>query len=104
MKERSVSLGSIKLNFRRGSLLLKVAVLVLVALSTVALLTVRSAILDARAQTEAMRTQAQSLEQQNSRLEKTISQLGTVQGIIQIAQQELDMVMPDSVVLEPENP
>lgn len=93
----------IRVVFRRGSLALKIAVLVLVAVCTVTLLMVWLYKQDAQKQYDAVRQQAISLEQENSRLRQAIDQLGTIQGIAYIAKEQLGLVDPDTIIIEPEN-
>lgn len=97
MAERS----NIKVRFCRSSTLMKVAVLAVLVLSVVTLLTLRAGILDARAETETLRGEAAQIELENERLEEKIDDLGTVQGIINVAQEELGLVEPGTVVLDP---
>lgn len=104
MESSRISLGGIQVKFRRGSTLLKLAVLAVIVLSTAALLSIHSAKNNAVTQAEELRNQAQQLEQDNSRLEQYIQQLGTVQGIIRIAQEELGLVEPGTVVFNTNNP
>ena len=51
---------------------------------------------------EALRQEAILLEQEQQRLELYISELGTVQGILRIAQERLGLVEPGSVIIQPE--
>ena len=102
MTQRKNPFHGIKLVYRRSRTLTKVVVLAAVVLSIVALLTLRSAILTAEQTAESLRNQAMQLEQENSRLEKYINQLGTIEGIIHIAQEKLGLIDPDSVVIQPE--
>ena len=95
-------LSSIKLVYRRSRPLTKIVVLAAVVLSILALLTLRSAILATREDTEDLRNQAMALEQENSRLEQYIEELGTVRTIIRIAQEKLGLVEPDSIIIQPE--
>ena len=95
-------LSSIKLVYRRSRPLTKIVVLVAVVLSILALLTLRSAIMTTREETEDLRNQAMALEQENSRLEQYIEELGTIQAIIRIAQEKLGLVEPDSIIIQPE--
>ncbi len=95
-------LGNIKLVLRRSRPLTKVVVLSCVVLCILALLTLRSALLKTREQTEDLRTQAMELEQENNRLEQYIKELGTIQGIIRIAQEKLGLIEPDSMIIQPE--
>ena len=93
----------IRLVFRRGSLALKIAVLAVVVLSMAALLLVWLYKQDAKNQYEKLREQAIVLEVENSRLEEAISELGTLKGIAKIAKEQLGLVDPDTVIIEPEN-
>lgn len=86
----------IHLVYRRSSLLLKCVVLVCIILSAIALFAIRSSILDAREEAERLRAHAAYLEQQNEQLAEDISQLGTIEGIRQIAMRELGLVDPGS--------
>ena len=87
--------------YRRSSTALKCVVLASILLSALSLVALRFAIVDAREDREAMRAQAAALEQDNQQLEKDISQLGTIEGIKRIAQQELGLVDPQSQFFTP---
>ena len=102
MAEKEKPTGKIRLKYRRSSPLMKIVVLCAVVLSMAALLTLGAGILENRARTEVLRAQAAGLEQENSRLTQYIAELGTVQGIIRIAQEELGLVEPDTVIIKPE--
>lgn len=91
----------IRLVYRRSSTLLKCVVLTAIILSTVAILTLRHSIRDARAQADDLRSQAAALEQENDRLDSYIAELGTVQSIKRIASEELGLVDPDTIFFTP---
>lgn len=93
----------IRVVFRRGSLALKIAVLAVVVLSMAALLLVWLYKQDAQREYEKLRQQAIGLEQENSRLQEAIRKLGTIEGIAYIAKEQLGLVDPDTVIIEPEN-
>lgn len=93
----------IRVVFRRGSLALKVAVLAVVVLSIAALLLVWLYKQDAQREYEKLKDQAIELEQENSRLQQAIDKLGTIQGIAYIAKEQLGLVDPDTIIIEPEN-
>ncbi len=100
-------LSRFRLVYRHSSPLLKCVVLAAIVLSTVALLTLRSSILDTRDKTEELRDQAAQLQQQNQQLQKSIAELGTVQSIKRIAKEELGLVDPDTTffqIVEDTNP
>lgn len=93
----------IRLIYKRSSRLTKIAVCVAVLLSTAALLALHSATLDAQAKADALRDQAAQLEQENNKLEDKIENLGSLDSVEQIAQEELGLVDPSTVIIEPEN-
>jgi cell division protein FtsL len=95
-------LSAIKPVYRRSRPLTKIVVLAAVVLSILALMALRSAILTTREKTEDLRAQAIELEQENSRLEQYIEELGTIRGIIRIAQEKLGLIEPDSIIIQPE--
>lgn len=92
----------VRLVYRRSSTLVKCVVLVTVIFSTLALLTLRYAILDAKKQSEALRSEAAKLEQENRELSRSIAQLGTVQSVTELAGKLLGLVDPDTVIFMPE--
>ncbi len=92
----------VRLVYRRSSTLLKCVVLATIVFSTLALLTLRFAILDAQKQSQALRTEAAKLEQENQELSRSIAQLGTVQSVTELAGKLLGLVDPDTVIFLPE--
>lgn len=93
----------IRIVYRRSSKLTKMAICLAIVLSTVTLLVLHSMTLDAQAQTDALKDQAQQLEQENNSLEDKIEDLGSVDSVEQIAKDELGLVNPDTIIIEPEN-
>ena len=71
-------------------------------MSMVALLTLSWAKYDVQKQTQEMMGEAARLEQENAQLEQKIDALGSVQSAEQIAQEELGMVSPDTVLIDTE--
>lgn len=96
-------MSRIRLVNKPGSRLTKIAVCATVAVSAVALLFLHSATLDAQAKAEAWRAKAQQLEQENERLESWIENLGSAESVEQIAQAELGLTDPDTIVIQPAN-
>ena len=68
-----------------------------------ALLVLRSATLDAQAKKEAWRQEAQQQEQEQNRWEELKENLGSIEGIRDIAELLLGLTDPDTVVIQPEN-
>lgn len=102
MLEFNTPIGKVKVARRRSRLLTKVVVLAAVLLSMATLLTLLLVVRSTRAQTEALRAEAAQLEHENSRLELYIQEMGTIKGIIRIAQEELGLVEPGSIIIDPE--
>lgn len=95
-------LSRIRLVYRRSSPLTKCVVLAAILLSTVTVITLGAVRREAQAQTEALRQEAAVLEQENQELRDSISILGTVESVKQIAKDVLGLVDPDTVIFETE--
>ena len=91
----------IQLVFRPSSTLLKIVVIVLIVFSTAALIALGWVRQSIQMHTEDMRQEAMALEQRNDDLADKIDILGSVQSVEQIAQEELGMVKPDTVIINP---
>ena len=91
----------IRLVYRKSPTLLKCVLLAAIVLSIAALLALRTSILDSRQEQEALRQQAAILEEENRELEDRIDDLGSVKSVEQIAEEELGLVDPDTVILNP---
>lgn len=86
---------------RRGSLLAKAVLLSVVLCSTAAMLAMGSAVVQGRQRVEDLRQSAMVLEQQQQDLQNRIDILGTDDSVRQIAQEELGLVDPDTVIIIP---
>ena len=102
MLEFKTPIGKVKVARRRSRLLTKVVVLVAVLLSLATLTTLLLAIHSTRAQTENLRAEAAQLERDNNRLAEYIQEMGTIKGLIRIAQEELGLVEPGTILIDPE--
>ena len=96
-------LSRIRLVPKRSGKLIKIVLLCAIVLSTAALLSLGIAIRAANAQADALRVQASRLEQENTALETLIDNLGTIEGIKQIARDQLGLEDGDSVIITPNN-
>ena len=94
------TLKNIQPVYRRSSNALKIFVSVIILFGIVGLFVLRTAIGDLNAQNAALESQAAQLEQENTALQENISNLDTVQGVEQIAQDELGLVNPDTVLIQ----
>ena len=101
MKKRANPLSKIKLVYRPGKTPIKLALLGVIVLSTVALVTLHAAIENGRDRLESSTAQAAKLEQENSDLEQKQNNLGSMGSILDIAEEELGLVDPDTVVYVP---
>ena len=101
MKTRTKTVRNVQFVFRPSSALLKIVVIVLIVFSTAALIALSWVRQSIQLRTEEMRRQAVVLQQQNSDLEQKISILGSNQSVQQIAQDELGLVTPDTVIITP---
>lgn len=101
MKKRANPLSKIKLVYRRGRTATKLALLGVIVASTVALVTIHTAIARSEAELKAGSAQAAAQEQENRELEQDIDALGSKDSILDIAEEELGLVDPDTVVYVP---
>ncbi len=95
-------ISRIKIEYRRSRPLTKIVAMVAIVLSMVALLTLSWARSDARRQIQDMKTEAARLEQENAQLADKIENLGSVQSVMEIAEEELGLVNPDTVLIDTE--
>ena len=93
----------VKLRLRSTPRSVKIVLIVAILFATAALIALRMAITDLDNRTEDLRNKAAALEQENRDLQENIGILGSVQSIIQIARDELGLVDPDTVILDPES-
>lgn len=92
----------IQIEVRPSKPIMKILVIVVIVLSMAALITLRLAQDRIEKQTAAMREEAAILEQENEELQEKIDNMDNVEGVQQIAEDELGLVDPDTVVIKPE--
>jgi len=102
MAAKRSPLSRIRLVYRRSPTILKCVLLGMLLVGTLALTVLRISLEDTKAQTEDLREQAIALELENHELERSISQLGTVQSVTELAGKLLGLVDPDTVIFQPE--
>ena len=101
MGERKNPFQNVKVVVRPSTPALKVIVILVILLSMVTLVAlswVRSSIL---AETKKLQDQAAELEYENQVLDDRIDNLDSEQSIQQIAEGELGLVKPDTVIIDP---
>lgn len=94
-------LKHIKPVYRRSSNAMKIFVIVIILLGIAGLFVLRHATAVLEEQNAALEETAQQLEQENAVLEEKIGIQGTKQAVIQIAQEVLGLVEPDTVLIRP---
>ena len=102
MTTRENPFSQIRLVFQRSRTLTKVVVLAALVLSMAALLALGIARMSVQARLDSLKDQAQELEQENARLEQYIDDQGSLQSIERIANDELGLVDPDTVIIQPQ--
>ena len=94
--------GKVKVRLRPAPAALKIALIALIVFSVCALVALRwvhNGIVEATAEKQ---QQAAALEGTNADLQERIDKAGSVQGIQDIARDELGLVNPDTVLIQPE--
>lgn len=94
-------LKRIRLVYRRSSMLTRVVIVSAIILAMAAVLTLNMTINATQSQTDDLKNQAAALEQENQQLEENIEGLGSADSVGQIAKDELGLVDPDTVVIDP---
>ena len=90
-----------KIVFRPAPATLKIAACLLILFSMAALLALRWVHNGIREETQALTDQAAAAQAENAELTEKVGALGSVQSVKDIAQEELDLVDPDTVVIHP---
>ena len=95
-------LTRIKPVYHRNSNRMKIFVIAVIILGIVGLFMMRSALSDINAANRDLANQAAALERENEDLVDRISIQGTKEAVIQIARDFLDLVTPDTVIVQPQ--
>ena len=101
MAERKNPFRDIKVEYTRSHPLTKVVVIALILVCTAALITLMWSGSQLREEIADMRNEAAQLEAENAELEDKIDHLDSVEGVENIAEDELDLVDPDTIVIDP---
>ena len=101
MKETETNTA--KVVFRRAGTGLKISLILLILFSTAALVALRWVHNGIREQTEKLRSEAAAVEYANSELERKTANLDSVQSVQEIAKEELGLVDPRAVVVDPQS-
>lgn len=103
MQEKKNPPKTIRVELRSAVPALKIAVILLILFSMAALVALRWVHNGIRAQTEGLRGEAAAIEYANTDLEEKIQQVDSVQGIQNIAKEELGLIDPNTILIEPKS-
>lgn len=91
---------TVQILWRKSRPLTKIVASAAIVLSILALISLYLVQSNIQEKTDTMRAEAARLQQENSRLQEKIDRLGSVQSVEEIAQEELGLVDPDTVIVE----
>ncbi len=91
-----------KVRFKKPHPALIAAIAVLLVLSTVTILSLNAAVAATRAETDALRGEAHEQELLRDKLARSMEELGTIEGILQVALEIFGLVPPGTVIFEAE--
>ena len=102
MANKSTPQKQVKVEVRPASNILKIILIVLILFSIVALISLRWVHSGILTEIDALKDEASGLEYANEVLEQKTEELGSVQSIQDIAKEELGLVDPDTILIDPE--
>ena len=102
MAKKSTPQKTVKVEVRPASNILKILLILLILFSIVALIALRWVHNGILGQIDALKEEASGLEYANEVLEQKTEELGSVQSIQEIAKEELGLVDPDTILIDPE--
>ena len=102
MAKKSTPQKTVKVEVRPASNILKILLILLILFSIVALISLRWVHTGILNQIDALKEEASGLEYANEVLEQKTEELGSVQSIQEIAKEELGLVDPDTILIDPE--
>ena len=102
MAEKSTPRKTMKVEVRPASNILKIVLIVLIVFSIVALAALRWVHGGIRSEIDALKDEASGLEYANQVLDQKTEELGSIQSIQDIAKEELGLVDPDTILIDPE--
>lgn len=100
MTEHKWQIGKFQIVLGSSSKTLKIVLVLLIVFSAAAMSALWWLQSNILRQMETMRRQAAALDYQNQLLEEKLDSMYTVNGMLQIAKEELDMVTPDTVLFQ----
>ena len=103
MEEKKNPLRNVKVEVRPTTPVLKIAVMVLIVFSILALIALRWVHNGILEETQNLKDEAAAVEQANEDLQQKKDNLGSVQSVQDIAREELGLEDPDTVIIEPQS-
>ncbi len=94
-------LKRIRLVYQPSAKLTKIVVVITAAVCLIALLTMQILLVSTEKKNESMRHRAAQLEKVNAQLEKYIGDLGSIDSVIRIAEDELGLLDPTAIIFQP---
>ena len=101
MAQRQNPFRGIKVVVRPGPRKLKIVLILLILASLVTLVSLRMVLRGIESQTQAALDQAAELEHENAELESKTDHIDSSSVIRDIAQEELGLVDPDTIIIDP---
>ena len=101
MAEFKIPFRDIKVTYTRSHPLTKVVVIALILVCTAALITLMWSGSRLKNEISDLRGEAANLEAENAELKDKIEDLDSVEGVENIAEDELELVDPDTIVIDP---
>ncbi len=102
MTQKNTPPKKVKVEVRPASNILKIILTILILFSIVALIALRWVHNGILFQIDALKDEASGLEHANEVLDQKTQELGSVQSIQDIAKEELGLVDPNTIVIDPE--
>ena len=103
MAQKKNPLKNAKVVIRQSPATLKIVLIVLILFSIATLAALRWVHTGILEETENMRKEASALEHANSELVEKTGELGSVKSLEDIAREELGLVDPDTVMIDPQS-
>ena len=100
MAQNSTPPKKVKVEIRPASNILKVMLIILILFSIVALLALRWVHNGILTEIADLKEEASDLEYANAELDRKTEEVGSVQGIQDIAEEELGLVDPDTILID----
>ena len=102
MTQKNTPPKKVKVEVRPASNILKIILTILILFSIVALIALRWVHNGILFQIDELKEEASGLEHANEVLDQKTQELGSVQSIEDIAKEELGLVDPDTILIDPE--